>query len=209
MIEFVAVVIGSYLIGSIPSGLVIGKLKGIDVRDYGSGNIGTTNVLRTLGARYGAIVLIADVFKGVIAVLLARYIIETPTGEMAAGFAAVAGHDWSLFLRFKGGRGVATSLGGLLPLVMPAPLSGVTGLGVFVLVALTSRYVSLASIVGSFSAVVAMAVFMGLDRGPWQYLVYIVVVVALIIFQHRDNISRLLSGTESKLGQKGERRQVT
>jgi acyl phosphate:glycerol-3-phosphate acyltransferase len=206
MTEFVAVVIGSYLIGSIPSGLVIGKLKHIDVREYGSGNIGTTNVVRTLGARYGAIVLIADVLKGVIAVLLARYIIETPTGEMAAGFAAVAGHDWSLFLRFKGGRGVATSLGGLLPMVMPAPMSGVTGLGVFVLVALASRYVSLASIVGSLSAVVAMAVFMGFGLVPWQYLVYIVVVVAWIIFQHRDNISRLLSGTESKLGQKGEKR---
>lgn len=209
MIEFVAVVIGSYLIGSIPSGLVIGKLKGIDVREYGSGNIGTTNVLRTLGARWGAIVLIADVLKGVIAVLLARYIIETPTGEMAAGFAAVAGHDWSLFLKFKGGRGVATSLGGLLPLAMPAPLSGVIGLAVFMLIIALTRYVSLGSIVGSVSAVVAMAVFLGLDRVPWQYLVYIVVVVALIIFQHRDNISRLLSGTESKLGQKGEKRQAT
>jgi len=209
MIEFVAVVIGSYLIGSIPSGLVIGKLKGIDVREYGSGNIGTTNVLRTLGARWGAIVLIADVLKGVIAVLLARYIIETPTGEMAAGFAAVAGHDWSLFLKFKGGRGVATSLGGLLPLAMPGPLSGVIGLAIFVLVTLASRYVSLASIVGSLSAVVAMAVFLGLDRVPWQYVVYIVVVVALIIYQHRDNMGRLLSGTESKLGQKGEKRQAT
>jgi glycerol-3-phosphate acyltransferase PlsY len=208
MIEFVAVVIGSYLIGSIPSGLVIGKLKGIDVREYGSGNIGTTNVLRTLGARYGAIVLIADVLKGVIAVLLARYIIETPTGEMAAGFAAVAGHDWSLFLKFKGGRGVATSLGALLPMAMLAPLTGVIGLAVFAVVVLASRYVSLASIVGSAAAVVAMAVFMGLDRVPWQYLVYIVVVVALIIYQHRDNIARLRAGTESKMGQKGERRQT-
>ncbi len=208
MIEFVAVVIGSYLIGSIPSGLIIGKLRRVDIREYGSGNIGTTNVLRTLGARYGALVLIADVFKGVIAVLLARYIIGSPMSEMAAGFAAVAGHDWSLFLKFKGGRGVATSLGALLPLVMPAPLTGVIGLAAFVLVTLASRYVSLASIVGSVSAVVAMAVFMGMDRVPWEYLVYIVVVVALIIFQHRDNISRLLSGTESKLGQKGERRQA-
>jgi glycerol-3-phosphate acyltransferase PlsY len=208
MIEFVAVVIGSYLIGSIPSGLIIGKLRRVDIREYGSGNIGTTNVLRTLGARYGALVLIADVFKGVIAVLLARYIIGSPMSEMAAGFAAVAGHDWSLFLKFKGGRGVATSLGALLPLVMPAPLTGVIGLAAFVLVTLASRYVSLASIVGSVAAVVAMAVFLGLDRVPWQYLVYIVVVVALIIFQHRDNISRLLSGTESKLGQKGERRQA-
>ena len=208
MIEFAAVVIGSYLIGSIPSGLIIGKLRRVDIREYGSGNIGTTNVLRTLGARYGALVLIADVFKGVIAVLLARYIIGSPMSEMAAGFAAVAGHDWSLFLKFKGGRGVATSLGALLPLVMPAPLTGVIGLAAFVLVTLASRYVSLASIVGSVSAVVAMAVFMGIGRVPWEYLVYIVVVVALIIFQHRDNISRLLSGTESKLGQKGERRQA-
>jgi glycerol-3-phosphate acyltransferase PlsY len=208
MIEFVAVVIGSYLIGSVPSGLVIGKLKGIDVREYGSGNIGTTNVLRTLGARYGAIVLIADVFKGAIAVVLARYIIETPTGEMAAGFGAVAGHDWSLFLKFKGGRGVATSLGALLPMAMPAPLSGVVGLAVFAVVVLASRYVSLASIAGSVAAVVAMAVFMGLDRVPWQYLVYIVVVVVLIIYQHQDNIARLRAGTESKTGQKGERRQT-
>ena len=208
MIEFVAVVIGSYLIGSIPSGLIMGKLRRVDIREYGSGNIGTTNVLRTLGARYGALVLIADVFKAVIAVLLARYIIGSPMSEMAAGLAAVAGHDWSLFLKFKGGRGVATSLGGILPMAMWAPLSAVAGVVIFIALIALTRYVSLASIMGSLSAVVAMAVFMGIDRVPWEYLVYIVVVVALIIFQHRDNISRLLSGTESKLGQKGERRQA-
>jgi len=208
MIEFAAVVIGSYLIGSIPSGLIIGKLRRVDIREYGSGNIGTTNVLRTLGARYGALVLIADVFKGVIAVLLARYIIGSPMSEMTAGFAAVAGHDWSLFLKFKGGRGVATSLGGILPMAMWAPLAAVAGVVIFIALIALTRYVSLASIMGSLSAVVAMAVFMGMDRVPWEYLVYIVVVVALIIFQHRDNISRLLSGTESKLGQKGERRQA-
>jgi glycerol-3-phosphate acyltransferase PlsY len=208
MIELAAVVIGSYLIGSIPSGLVVGRLRRIDVREYGSGNIGTTNVVRTLGARYGAVVLIADVLKGAIAVILARYIIGSAISEMAAGLAAVAGHDWSLFLKFRGGRGVATSLGGLLPMAMPAPLSGIIGLAIFVLVILASRYVSLASIVGSVSAVVVMAVFLGLDRVPWQYLVYIAVVVALIIYQHRDNISRLISGTETKFGQKGEKRQT-
>ena len=208
MIEFVAVVIGSYLIGSIPSGLIIGKLRRVDIREYGSGNIGTTNVLRTLGARYGALVLIADVFKGVIAVLIARYIIGSPMSEMAAGFAAVAGHDWSVFLKFKGGRGVATSLGGILPMAMWAPLAAVAGVVIFIALIALTRYVSLASIIGSLSAVVAMAVFMGMNRVPWEYLVYIGGVVALIIFQHRDNISRLLSGTESKLGQKGERRQA-
>jgi glycerol-3-phosphate acyltransferase PlsY len=208
MIEFAAVVIGSYLIGSIPSGLVMSKLRGIDIRDYGSGNIGSTNVLRTMGAAAAAVVLIADVLKGVIAVVLARYIIGSPMSEMAAGLAAVAGHDWSLFLKFRGGRGVATSLGGLLPMVMPAPLTGVAGIVIFSSLIALTRYVSLGSIVGSLSALVAMAVFLGLDRVPWQYLVYIVVVVALIIYQHRDNISRLRSGTENKLGQKGERRQA-
>jgi len=209
MVEFVAVVIGGYLIGSIPSGLIIGRLRRVDIRQYGSGNIGTTNVLRTLGAKFGAIVLVADVLKGVTAVLLARYIIGTPMGEIAAGFAAVAGHDWSIFLKFKGGRGVATSLGGLLPMAMPAPMSGVAGTVVFIVVVLSSRYVSLGSIVGSTTAVVTMAVFLGLDRVPWEYLVYIGGVVALIVFQHRDNIKRLVSGTESKLGQKGEKRQAT
>src|SRR4030042_5298083 len=127
MVEYLGVIIGSYLIGSIPWGLVVGRLKGIDIREYGSGNIGSTNILRTLGTKFGAIVLIADVLKGVVAVLLARYIIETPTGEMAAGFAAIAGHDWSLFLKFKGGRGVATSLGALLPMALRAPLAAARG----------------------------------------------------------------------------------
>lgn len=208
MVEYLGVIVGSYLIGSIPWGLVVGRLKGIDIREYGSGNIGSTNVLRTLGTKFGAIVLIADVLKGVIAVLLARYIIQTPAGEMAAGFAAIAGHDWSLFLKFKGGRGVATSLGALLPMAMPAPLAAVSGLGVFLLIVALTRYVSLGSLLGSVSAVVTMAVFMALDRVSWEYLVYIVVAVTLIIYQHRDNIKRLASGTESKLGQKGERRQT-
>ena len=209
MIAYIAVIIGSYLIGSIPSGLVISKLRGIDIREYGSGNIGTTNVLRTLGTRYGAIVLVADVLRGVMAVLLARYIIETSMGEMAAGFAVVAGHDWSVFLRFKGGRGVATSVGALFPMAMPAPLTGIIGLAVFILIIALTRYVSLGSIVGSVSAVLVMAIYTGLDRVPWQYMVYIVVVVALIIYQHRDNIARLMSGKESKLGQKGEKREAT
>ena len=208
MVEYLGVIIGSYLIGSIPWGLVVGRLKGIDIREYGSGNIGSTNILRTLGTKFGAIVLIADVLKGVIAVLLARYIIETPTGEMAAGFAAIAGHDWSLFLKFKGGRGVATSLGALLPMAMPAPLAAVSGPVVFLLIVALTRYVSLGSLLGSVSAVATMAVFMALDRVSWEYLVYIVVAVTLIIFQHRDNIKRLASGMEGKLGQKGGRRQT-
>ena len=205
MIEFAAVVFGSYLIGSIPSGLVLGKLRGVDVREYGSGNIGSANVLRTLGRRAGVVVLIADLLKGVIAVLLAKFILESPAGEMAAGFAAVVGHDWSVFIRFQGGRGVATSVGGLLVM---APLAGAAGLAVFVIAAALFRYVSLGSMLGGLSAVTLMAVFVALDRAPVEHLIYTGVAVALILVQHRANITRLLSGAESKLGQKGERRQT-
>ncbi len=204
MIEYVAVIIGCYLIGSIPWGLIVGKLKGVDVRQYGSGNIGTTNVLRTIGTRAAAIVLVLDVLKGVAAILMGHYVIGSSTGEMAAGFAVVAGHDWSVFLKFKGGRGVATSLGCVL--VMQA-LSPVAGIVVFLIVVGLTRYVSLGSMCGSLAAVAAMGAFWAIGRVPWQYFLFIGVVVALIIFQHRDNISRLRAGTESKLGQKGEKRQ--
>jgi glycerol-3-phosphate acyltransferase PlsY len=204
MAEYAAVIIGSYLIGSIPWGLIAGKLRGVDVRQYGSGSIGTTNVLRTIGTKSAAVVLVLDVLKGVTAVVIGHYVIGSPTGEIAAGFAAVAGHDWSVFLRFKGGRGVATTLGCVLAM---EPLGPVAGIVVFVILIALTRYVSLGSICGSLAAVAAMGAFWAVDRVPWQYFVFIAVAVALIIFQHRDNISRLLSGTENKLGQKGEKRQ--
>ncbi len=205
MIEFAAVVIGSYLIGSIPCGLILGRIRGVDVREYGSGKTGTTNVLRTIGKKYAAVALVGDVLKGVVAVIIARYTLGSPVGEMAAGFAAVAGHDWSIFIRFQGGRGVATAAGGLFVM---EPLAGVGGIAVFALVIALSRYVSLGSIVGSLAGVAVMVAFTALDQVPWEYLLYTAVVVALIIFQHRDNIGRLLSGSETKLGQKGERRQT-
>ena len=204
MIEYVAVIIGCYLIGSIPWGLVVGKLKGVDVRQYGSGNIGTTNVLRTIGTKAAVVVLILDVLKGVAAVFIGRYVIGSPNGEMAAGFAVVAGHDWSVFLRFKGGRGVATSLGCVLVMESLSPVAGIV---VFLIVVGLTRYVSLSSMSGSLAAVAAMGAFWAIDRVPWQYFLFIAVIVALIIFQHRDNISRLRAGAESKLGPKGEKRQ--
>lgn len=205
MIEFAAVVVGSYLIGAIPSGLILGKLRGIDVREYGSGNIGGANVLRTLGVKAGVIVLTADLLKGVVAVLLARYFIATPVGEMAAGLAAVAGHDYSVFIKFRGGRGVATSAGALLVM---APLVWVAGIAAFVLIVAVTRYVSLGSILGGVITVAVMVAFTTVGRKPWEYLVYIGVAAALLVLQHRANIGRLLSGTESKAGQKGERRSV-
>ena len=200
--EYIGVIALSYLIGSIPSGLVLGKLKGVDVRQYGSGNVGATNVLRTVGKRYAAVALVADLLKGVIAVLIGGWIIGTPAGEMAAGFAAIAGHDWSIFIRFRGGRGVATSGGGAMAM---EPLVAITGIAVFVLVSALTRYVSVGSMVGSASAVALAAAFVATDRIPVEYLIYTGVAVALIVVQHRENISRLLSGSENKLGQKGKR----
>ena len=203
-IEFIAVVVGSYLIGSIPSGVILGKLRGVDVRAYGSGKTGSTNVLRTLGTKAAAIALIADILKGVIAVLIAKYTLGSPVGEMAAGFAAIAGHDWSVFIKFQGGRGVATSVGALFVI---APPVAAASLAIFALIVAITRYASLGSLLGAASAVVIMAVLSALGMTPVVYLIFTAVTVALIIIQHRDNISRLLSGSESKVGQKGENRQ--
>ncbi len=205
MTEFALVVIGSYLIGSIPVGLILGKLKGVDVRQYGSGKTGTTNVLRTIGKRYAAIALISDVLKGVVAVLMARYVIGYPMGEMAAAFAAVAGHNWSIYIRFRGGRGVATSAGAAVTMV---PIVVLVGLVAFVVAVGISRYVSLGSLLGALSAAASAVVLAVLDRAATEHVIFICVAVAFIIFQHHDNISRLLSGTETKLGHKGEKRQA-
>lgn len=202
MIEFVAVVIGSYLMGSIPFALLLGKLRGVDIRQHGSGNVGTTNVLRTAGAGVGVVALVCDVLKGVVAVLIARYTIGTPAGEMAAGLAAVVGHDWSVFIRFRGGKGVATSEGALFVMV---PIAAAVSLVVFVLVTALSRYASLASLLGAAIGGVLVGILLATDVVEgMEYLIFTAVVMVLIVVRHRDNISNLLSGTEGKLGKKVE-----
>lgn len=203
--QYALVIVVSYLLGSIPSGLVLGKLRGLDVRRYGSGNIGSTNVLRTVGIREGVLVLVADVLKGVLAVVMGRYIIGTPAGEMAGGLAAVAGHDWSIYIKFQGGRGVATAAGALL--VMSPAVAG-AAICLFIVVVALTRYVSLGSMTAALGAVAIMGALTALDREPVEYLIYIGIAAALIIFQHRDNIARLLSGTESKLGDDRGRRRI-
>ena len=204
--EYAAVLIGSYLIGSIPFALVIGKLLGkVDVREYGSGNVGTTNVMRTAGKKAGALVLIGDVLKGVTAVFIARYTLDSHIWEALAGLAAVVGHDWSIFLRFRGGKGVATAVGVLFVMV---PLAAVGGIVIFALISFLSKYVSLGSLIGSSSCIAIVGALVATDRAQVEYLIYTAAVAALIFITHRDNIARLLSGTENKLGQKVERRQT-
>jgi glycerol-3-phosphate acyltransferase PlsY len=190
------VLLAAYLIGSLSFGYMAGKLlRGIDIRSYGSGNTGTTNIQRTLGTGPAIIVLLLDVGKGLAAVLLAQRLVGTPTVEILAGVMAVAGHNWPVFYRFRGGRGIATSIGVLLGLSTTVILIA-TAIGV-ILIALT-RYVSLGSVVGSILIPVLMIIF---DM-PTSYILFGIVLATFAVWRHRQNISRLLTGTENKLGQK-------
>ncbi len=199
-----AIVLG-YLIGAIPMGVILGKLlKGIDIRDYGSGKIGTANVTRSLGVKAGVFVLLFDMGKGVAATYVGRNLGDSTVVEVLAAMAAVAGHNWSVFIRFHGGRGVSTGLGALFAMVPPWA-AGALGTGLLVIGA--TRYVSLGSMAGALFAAVALLPLAITGHAPWQYFAYASVVTSLIVFQHRDNIARLRRGEERRLGHKAERRQ--
>lgn len=198
-----------YFIGGIPFGLLIGKSQGIDIRDHGSGNIGATNVVRTLGKRLGYCCFTLDVLKGMLPVLIACRIArlhELPHQDMTpmfAVFAVVAGHVWCPFLKFKGGKGVATSAGGILAV---APLPTACSLLVWFLVFSVWRYVSLASLVAA-AVLPITAVIIGRMRPGLALerptLILLIVLAVLIIIKHRANIKRLLAGTENRFAQKG------
>ena len=210
--EFVAVVVIAYLLGSIPFGLIIGKLKsGVDIREYGSGKTGATNVMRTLGTKLGVITLILDVVKAGGAVMLATVIIDGGSGsliiggvpiywqhiaQVAAGLAAIAGHNWPVFAKFKGGRGVTAYFGTLFAIYPPA---GILGAQVVAIAALRSRRMSMGSILGALAAWCLMIPLTIAYNFPPIYLVYGLVVVALLVYQHHDNIKRLRLGTERRL----------
>ena len=206
VLSFIGLIILGYLIGSIPVGFILGKLvRGIDIREHGSGNIGMTNVMRILGVKAGVFVFFADIAKGAAAVALAWAILAySPNmvvwGQVAGGAAAIVGHSWPIYIGFKGGRGIATGFGAVLVLSWPV---GLIAFVVFLLVVGISRYVSLGSILAALTMLLAMIPFVVLDVwsfGHFAYIVFGLVVVPIVIFRHRDNIRRLLSGTESKIG---------
>jgi glycerol-3-phosphate acyltransferase PlsY len=193
-----------YLLGAIPFGLVIGRLtRGIDLREYGSHRTGATNALRTLGLRAAAAVFVLDVAKGVAAVLLARLLFaDDPLVEWAAaaaGFAAVIGHNWSVFIRFTGGRGVATSAGalGAMSIWTVAILAPI-----IVGVIWRSRYVSLGSVTGALASPVLTALLAAMGLATLPAVVYALASGLLVTVAHADNIARLRAGTERKIGQK-------
>jgi acyl phosphate:glycerol-3-phosphate acyltransferase len=202
----------SYVIGSIPFGLLVAKFQTKkDVRLYGSGKIGATNVLRIAGSKAAAVVMIADILKGFVPVVLAGYLfghdlivifsygIGPLMVQAAAGLAAMAGHNWSIFLKFKGGRGVSTYFGGLAALCPPAAMVGAEAL--FISAGLT-RYMSFGSIVGVVVTYVFLIPLTLVYKFPVEFLAFALAGALIIIPMHRDNIARLVNGTERKLGEK-------
>lgn len=188
----------AYVFGALPIGLMVGKaVRGIDVREFGSGNIGASNVWRTLGPTWGVIVFLLDVGKGVLPTLLARHVGHGPVWlPVAAGVAAVMGHNFSPFLGFKGGKGVATTLGVALGLSWEAALIGFAVWGVCLAV---TRYISVSSVVG-----VPVGAFLTwwLNGRQWPYGVFALAVSGFVVYKHRANFARLAAGTEPKVGKK-------
>ena len=214
MLLLAIIVILSYLIGSIPNSIIISKaVSGIDIRNHGSGNAGGTNVLRVLGWKYGLIVIFLDALKGAIAVVIISRLFYGPLPfenvspfddftlvQIIAGMSAVIGHIWTVFAGFKGGKGIATALGMLLTLITVDMLIAI---GVFGLVVLISRYVSLGSILAAISVPATLFIRENLFHvdipGYSTLFPFIIGVTALVIFTHRKNLIRLVNGNENKI----------
>jgi glycerol-3-phosphate acyltransferase PlsY len=182
----------AFVAGSIPFGLVVARAKGVDLRAVGSGNIGATNVARALGKPWAIVVLLADAAKGFVPVTLGQHL-GLPARDVAlAGLAAIVGHMFTIFLRGRGGKGVATSLGVALALSPPAALCG---FGLYVVAFALFRLSSIGSLLGIWSFPVFATLLGGLAR---PYLVLATVVALLVTVRHRQNIARLLRGEEKK-----------
>ncbi len=212
--KFVAVALTGYLLGAVPFGVMIARRSAkVDVTSFGSGKTGTTNVLRVAGKKAAAAVLVLDVLKGFLPVVFAalifngEYVLTGSTSplllsrsaQVLAALSAIAGHKWSVFLHFRGGRGVATFFGGLFAL---CPAAALFGGEILFLGACLTRYASLGSISGAVAAYAILIPLTILNGFPVEYLVYTLVGAVFIIVVHRDNIGRLLAGTERRIGER-------
>lgn len=202
---FFSVVAGaSFFIGSIPTGYLVAKAKGVDIRKHGSGNIGATNVFRTLGKPLGIFVFFADALKGYVAVWLATWGNEAlgPWPGIVAAVAVIAGHNYTPWLGFRGGKGIATSAGVLLALMPVAvPVAGL----VWVVAFYATRYVSVASIAAAASLPLTVGALWAIHRGGGlPLLAFALLISALAIWRHRSNIQRLRAGTESRFARKNK-----
>lgn len=194
-IEMLLLAITAYLIGSIPTGIIVAKILGApDPRTVGSGNIGATNVGRAGGKAAGIITLAGDVFKGFLITLFAFYIFgNSPVEVSLAAFSVFSGHIFPVFLKFKGGKGVATALGVFLAI---GPLQAAFALFLFIIIAVIFRYVS----IGSMIAAASVPVFFSFFTSSQQYIPLAAIIAVFIILKHSDNIKRLIQGTENKIG---------
>lgn len=188
----------SYLVGSLSWGYMLLRWRtGVDVREFGSGRTGMSNVLRTGGGKAAAAVFALDVAKGVVVVVVAKGVASDHLAEVVAALFALVGHNWPVFLGFRGGRGILTALGGLS---MMTPVPAAVATAIFVLTAFGSRYISLGSIVGVLAGA---ATLVGLALAGWYSITYVYFAggaAAMLIWQHRDNIQRLAKGNERRLG---------
>ena len=194
-------VLGAYIVGATPFGFVVGKLRGVDIRQVGSGNIGATNVLRTFGKPLGLLVFLLDFLKGLVPALLAKlWFPDAPLVPILAALATILGHNYTFWLGFKGGKGIATSAGALVALMPIAVLGG--GL-VWLVTYYTTRYVAVASMVGAVSVPVVLAVQQAVT-GSWNrpLLGPAVFIALMAIYRHKSNIRNLLAGTEHQFERK-------
>lgn len=200
ILQIVAIVL-SYLLGSVSFSLLYGKLKGIDIRQHGSGNAGATNTLRVLGKGPAILVLLLDVLKGVIAVLIGHWLGGESWLPGLCGIAAIAGHNWPVYFHFRGGKGIATAIGVLASLtLLPALLAGI----IAILAIVITRYVSLGSLI-----FVILTPWILLVLGfEWPFFWIALVICLFAVWRHRTNIVKLVRGNENKLGSKGGDRLV-
>jgi glycerol-3-phosphate acyltransferase PlsY len=211
LVEFVLFPLAAYAIGSTPFGVIIARLHGVDLRRAGSGNVGATNVARVIGRKWGYLCFVLDVAKGIAPVAAAGWwfhpaggVIPSPAaqaGWLLVALAAVLGHVFSFYLRFRGGKGVATALGVVLGISPYFTAAGLAALALWVIVTLISRYVSVGSIAAAAAFVPLVAAFnWGRVGRLWPLMAFAAAVAALIVIRHISNIRRLLRGTESKIG---------
>jgi glycerol-3-phosphate acyltransferase PlsY len=194
MVKIALLIIFAFVLGSIPIGVIIAKAKGVDLKKVGSGNIGATNVLRSLGRWPSVLTLLGDMLKGTIAVALGRYFGAGAFHEGLIGLSAILGHNFSLFLGFKGGKGVATSLG---VFILYSPQTALITFIIWLVVVLTTKYSSLGALVSFVLLPLNIALFDSKEKLPVALLVS-----TFIIIRHTDNIKRLIKGTERKIGER-------
>ena len=203
MIIFIAAIFLAYLIGSIPTSYIVGRLtKGIDIRKYGSGNVGATNTLRVLGKKMGALVLLMDMAKGAFCVVVLSAVfygnqlnIGLPAFKACIAAFVVFGHIWTIFLKFKGGKGVATTCGVVLALAAAPALIAIL---IWLIVVILSKYVSLSSLIMMLSLPLLLLAF----NQPYPYVILAVTLLITISYTHRENIKRLATGRENKITEK-------